>query len=43
MSEQDKIDLKKIVDNDKMPINKKSIEVIMASLPIAQNFLEKRS
>jgi hypothetical protein len=43
MSEQDKADLKKIVNNEKMPINKKTVEAILASLPTAKSFLDKRA
>jgi hypothetical protein len=43
MSPKDEDELKNIANNSNMPINKKTIEAIMASLPTAQNFLEKRS
>ncbi len=43
LSNADKAELKKIVDDEKMPINKKTIEAIMKSLPTAQKFLEKRA
>lgn len=42
MSDADKDELKKIVDDENMPINAKTVKAIMASLPTAQKFLEKR-
>lgn len=43
MSTKDIDELKKIANNKNIPINKKSIEAIMNSLPTAQKFLENRS
>ncbi len=43
LSDTDKDELKNIVNNENMPINKKTVEAIMKSLPTAQNFLKKRS
>lgn len=43
MSDADKAELKKIADNTNMPINAKTVKAIMAALPTAQSFLEKRA
>lgn len=43
MSETDKAELKKIADNANMPINAKTVKAILAAIPTAQSFLEKRA